>query len=165
MHWKEIWEILFFIQSVQSLSCVRLFATPWTITHQAPLSTGFSRQEYLSGLPFPPPEHLPNPGIEPRSPTLQAGSLLSEPPGKPGMALSGRNSFLRMLRWSAHPKRKVWQVRLYINLKLLHGKSWKTLSGAGRHTSTKSEAFSQFKRPASPDAEQETDVSPLLLPG
>ena len=48
----------------------------------APLSTGFSRQEYWSGLPCPPPGDLPHPGIEPRSPTLQADSLLSEPPGK-----------------------------------------------------------------------------------
>ena len=52
------------------LSCIQLFATPWTVAHQAPLSTGFSRQEYWSGLPFPSPEDLPNPGIEARSPTL-----------------------------------------------------------------------------------------------
>ena len=58
--------------------------TPWTITHQASLSMEFSRQEYRSGLPFPSPGDLPNPGIEPRSPALQADSLLSEPPGKPG---------------------------------------------------------------------------------
>ena len=50
---------------------------------QAPLSMGFSRQEYWSGLPCPPPEYLSNPGTEPRSPTLQTDSLLSEPPGKP----------------------------------------------------------------------------------
>ena len=64
----------------QSSSCVRLFGTPWTVAHQAPLSMGFSSQEYLSGLPFPPPGDLPDPGIEPRSPTLQAEA---EPPGKP----------------------------------------------------------------------------------
>ena len=55
------------------LSCVQLFATPSTVTHQAPLSMGFSRQEYWSGLPFPPPRDLPDPGIEPaflRSPAL-----------------------------------------------------------------------------------------------
>ena len=60
-------------------SCVWLFETPWTITHQAPLSTGFSRQKYKSGLPFPPPGGLPSPGIEPESPVapaLQADSLL-----------------------------------------------------------------------------------------
>ena len=55
---------------------------PWTIARQAPL-WGFSRQEYWSGLPCPPPGDLPNPGIEPRSPALQAGFLPSEPPGKP----------------------------------------------------------------------------------
>ena len=68
---------------MKSLSCVRLFATPWTVARQAPLSMGFSRQEYWSGLPFSSPGDLPNPGIEPRSPTLQADSLFSEPPGKP----------------------------------------------------------------------------------
>ena len=47
---------------------VQLFATPWTVAHQAPLSMGFSRQEYWSGLPFPPPGDLPNPGIKPASP-------------------------------------------------------------------------------------------------
>ena len=59
------------------LSFVRLFATPWTIAHQAPLSMGFSRQEYWSGLSFPPPRDLPNPGIEPVSFALQVDSLLS----------------------------------------------------------------------------------------
>ena len=65
------------------LSRVQLFATPWTVAHQAPLSMEFSRQEYWSGLPFPFPGHIPNPGIEPRFPALQADSLASEPPGKP----------------------------------------------------------------------------------
>ena len=60
---------------VKLLSRVRLFATPWTVAHQAPLSVGFSRQEYWSGLPFPSPGDLPNPGIEPRSPALQADAL------------------------------------------------------------------------------------------
>ena len=68
---------------VKLLSCVRLFATPWTVAHQAPPSMGFSRQEYWSGLPFPSPGALPHPGIEPRSPALQADALISEPPGKP----------------------------------------------------------------------------------
>ena len=57
-------------------------ATPWTVPHQAPLSMGFSRQESWSGLPFPPPGDLPNPGIKPGSPALQPDSLPSEPPGK-----------------------------------------------------------------------------------
>ena len=65
-----------------SLSCVQLFMTPWTVAHQVPLSMGFSRQEYWSGLPCPLPGDLPNPGIKPRSPTLQADSLPPEPPGK-----------------------------------------------------------------------------------
>ena len=54
----------------------RFFASPWTVAHKAPLSMGFSRQEYWSGLPFSPPGNLPDPGIEPGSPTLQADSLL-----------------------------------------------------------------------------------------
>ena len=68
------------ISEVKSLSCVQLFATPWTVAHQAPPSMEFSRQQYWSGLPFPSPGYLPDQGIEPRSPTLQADTLLSEPP-------------------------------------------------------------------------------------
>ena len=56
------------------------FATPWTVAYQAPPSMGFSRQEYWSGLPFPSPGYLPDPGIEPGSPTFQADALTSEPP-------------------------------------------------------------------------------------
>ena len=63
-------------------SC-RLFATPWTVAYQAPPSMGFSMQEYWSGLPFPSPGDLPDPRIEPRSPTFQADALTTEPPGKP----------------------------------------------------------------------------------
>ena len=69
---------------VKSLSRVLLFATLWTVARQAPLSMGFSRQEYWSGLPFPSPGDLPNPGIKPGSPALQADALSSEPPGKKG---------------------------------------------------------------------------------
>ena len=64
------------------LSCVHLFANPWTAACQAPLSIEFFRQEYWSGLPSPSPGVLPHPGIEPRPSTFQADSLLSEPPGK-----------------------------------------------------------------------------------
>ena len=67
---------------VKSLSRVQLFVTPWIVAHQAPLSMGFSRQEYWSGLPFPSPGDLPDPGIEPGSPELQADPLTSELPGK-----------------------------------------------------------------------------------
>ena len=62
-------------------SVVSDFSIPWTVACQAPLSMEFSRQEYWSGLPFPSPGDLPNPGIEPGSPALQADSLPSEPPG------------------------------------------------------------------------------------
>ena len=58
------------ITTVKSLSRVRLFATPWTVANQAPPSMGFSRQEYWSGLPFPSPGDLADPGIEPGSPAL-----------------------------------------------------------------------------------------------
>ena len=68
---------------VKSLSHVRLIATPWTVARQAPLSMEFSRQEYWSGLPFPSLGDLPDPGIEPGSPALQADSLPPESPGKP----------------------------------------------------------------------------------
>ena len=67
---------------MKSLSRVQLFAILWTIGHQAPLSMGFPRQEHWSGLPFSSPGDLPNPGIKPRSPSLQADALTSEPPGK-----------------------------------------------------------------------------------
>ena len=67
---------------VKLLSHVRLFATSWTVAHQAPPSMGFFRQEYWSGLPFPSPGDLLDPGIEPRSPALQADALTSEPPGQ-----------------------------------------------------------------------------------
>ena len=67
----------------QLFSCIRLFATLWTVAHLAPLFVGFSRQKYWSGLPFPPPGDLPNTGVKPRFPTLHVDSLPSEPPGKP----------------------------------------------------------------------------------
>ena len=68
------------------LSHVQLFVTPWTAAHKPPLSMEFSRQEYWSGLPFPTPEDLPYPGIEPASPVspaLAGGCFTTEPPGKP----------------------------------------------------------------------------------
>ena len=70
-------------EACQSLSRVQLFVTPWTVAWQSPLSIRFSRQGYWSGLPFPFPGDLPDPGIEPGSPALQADSLPPEPPGKP----------------------------------------------------------------------------------
>ena len=68
---------------VKLLSRVQLFLTPWTPAYQAPPPMEFSRQEYWSGLPFPSPGDLPDPGIKPRSPALQVDSLPAEPSGKP----------------------------------------------------------------------------------
>ena len=68
---------------VKLLSHVLLFETPWIVASKSPLSMGFSRQEYWSGLTFPSPGDLPHPGIESGSPTLQADALPSEPQGKP----------------------------------------------------------------------------------
>ena len=79
---------------MKSLSRVRLFATPWTVVYQAPQSTEFSRQEYWSGLPFPSPGDLPNRGIEPGSPCLQADILPSEPPGKRSSVIFFQYSFM-----------------------------------------------------------------------
>ena len=70
---------------VQSLSCVQLFATQWTVAHQAPLSMEFSRQEYWSELPFPSPGDFPYPGVKllsPATPALAGGFFSTEPPGK-----------------------------------------------------------------------------------
>ena len=67
---------------VKLLSRVRLFAIPWSVTYQAPPTMRFSRQECWSGLPFPSPGDLSDPGIEPRSPALQADALTSQPSGK-----------------------------------------------------------------------------------
>ena len=74
-----------FMPHALSLSRSRLFATLWTIALQVPLSVGFSRQEYWSELPFPPPGDLPDPGIEPpspASPALAGRFFITEPPGK-----------------------------------------------------------------------------------
>ena len=68
---------------MKSLSCVWLFATPWIVAYQAPQSMEFFRQDYWSGLPFPSPGNLPDPGIEPGSPALQVDALPSEPSGSP----------------------------------------------------------------------------------
>ena len=68
---------------VRTLSHIRLFAIPCTVALQAPLSMGFPRQEYWSGLPFPSPGDLLDPGIEPESPVLASVFFTTEPPGKP----------------------------------------------------------------------------------
>ena len=92
---------------VKSLSPVWLFVTPWTVVYQAPSSMGFSRQ-YWSGLPFPSPGDLPDAGIEPGPPALQADALTPEPPGShPGKAVpnttvcdSENVLYLHCLIWS-----------------------------------------------------------------
>ena len=79
-------------------SHVRLIVTQWAVAHQAPLSMGFSRQEYWSGLPCPPPGDFPDPGIKPRSPALQADSLpLSHQGGPPTFSLAHRNTSKKSL--------------------------------------------------------------------
>ena len=80
--WEQLLRSTFLIKGeVKSLSRVPLFVTPPTVAYQALPSMGFSRQEYWSGVPFPSPEDLPDPGIETRSPALWADALPSEPPG------------------------------------------------------------------------------------
>ena len=73
---------LYIVVVVQSLSCVQLFSTPWTVAHQAPLFMGFPRQEYWSGLPLSSPVSFPDSGIEPESSTLAGRFFTTEPPGK-----------------------------------------------------------------------------------
>ena len=74
--------MLYICCAVLSCSVMSNSAIPWTVAHQAPLSMGILQAEYWSGLPWLPPGDLPNPGIKPRSPALQADPLPSEPPGK-----------------------------------------------------------------------------------
>ena len=86
------------------LSHVQLFATPWTVARQAPLSVEFSGKEYWSGLPCPSPGDLPDAGIKPRSPALQSNSLPSEPPGKPMMSTSPREETAGTGALAGHPR-------------------------------------------------------------
>ena len=79
LHWKLMSHKV--KVNVKSLSPVRLFEILWTVAYQASTSKGFSRQEYWSVLPFPSPGDPPDSGIEPRSPSLEADALTSEPPG------------------------------------------------------------------------------------
>ena len=80
---KHQYSIQFSSVSVQLLSRVQLFATPWTVANQALPFMGFSRQEYWKVLPFPSPGDLPHPGIEPPSPSLASVFFITEPSGKP----------------------------------------------------------------------------------
>ena len=96
--------------TLSCLSHVLLYVTLWTVAHQAHLSMEFSRQEYWSGLAFPSPGDLPDSGIKPGSPALQADSLPSEPPGKPKFSVSSPLSHIPYLH-QAHFQPLVW-IRL-----------------------------------------------------
>ena len=86
---KKRWQE--YTESEVSQLCPTL-CDPWTVAYQAPPSVGFSRQEYWCGLPFPSPEDLPDPRIEPGSPALRVDALTSEPPGSPGRTVKKRSS-------------------------------------------------------------------------
>ena len=110
------------------LSPVQLFVTPWTAAHQAPVSMGFSRQEYWSRLPFPSPGDIPDPGIEPWSPALQTDSLPSEPQCVFSINLRKDYKMLKIriffrlsrLTWSGSP------VTAWLTLQSGKGASWST---------------------------------------
>ena len=87
--------------------------TPWIVACQVPLSMEFSRQEYWTGLPFPSLGDLPNPGIKPWSPALQADSLPSEPPGKP------TTKRLKSIKTTKKPTIKSFILSIYLSVRLL----------------------------------------------
>ena len=89
------------IRSALLLSHIQLFVTSWTVALQAPQSMRFPREEYWSGLPCPPPGDLPNPGMEPRSPALQADALLSELPGNDRGYIPAKGD----RKWSKQPSK------------------------------------------------------------
>ena len=96
---------------VKSVSRVLLFATPWTVAYQAPPSMGFSRQEYWSGLPFPSPGDLPDPGIESGSPALEAESFnLWATREAPWLA----SKFLLVIKWALARQNSIWEF--YYNI-------------------------------------------------
>ena len=111
--------------ALSHFSCDQLSVTLWTVAHQGPLSMGFSRQEYWSGLPCPPPGDFPNPGIKPRTSALQADSLLAEPPGKPIWYINFISSSWCMKKWF----RKIWCIIIlftYTRERERRAHKWKT---------------------------------------
>ena len=102
--------------STQLLPCVQLFATPWTVARQAPLSMEFPRQEYWSGLPFPSPGDLPDPGIEPASPALAGRFYTTKPPGKPHNIL--------YLLFQKKKKMDIIFICVYTHIQHMHTHSW-----------------------------------------
>ena len=114
----------------KTIALTQLFATWWTVACQASPFMGFSRQAYWSGLPFPSPRDLPDPGIEPRSPTLQADPLPSEPPGNP---MTNLNSILKS-RDVALPT-KVHLVKAMVFPLVMYGcESWTVKKAERRRT-------------------------------
>ena len=105
---------------VKSFSRVRLFVTPWTVAYQAPLSMGFSRQEYWSGLPFPSPGDIPKSGIEPWSPALQADALISELREKGNAKECSNYHTIALISHASKVIVKILQARLqqYVNHEL-----------------------------------------------
>ena len=91
------WDVVAELFSRQDMS--HSFVTPWTVAHQAPLSIGFPKQEYRSGLPFPSPGHLPDPEIKHMSPALAGRFITTELPGKPILvSIYCQNVFLKMFQ-------------------------------------------------------------------
>ena len=131
MHWNNLYYTIWHVRALwticslcvcvfQPLSPVRLCGTPWTVTHQASLSMGFSRHAYWSGLPCPPPEDLPDPGIKLRSPTSQADSSPSEPQGKPERCLGRlKNKQLNNIT-SANISSRNCQYKCHYNILVLN---------------------------------------------
>ena len=127
------------------LSCVRLFATPWAVAHQAPLSMGFSSQEYWSGLSCPFPGHLPNPGIKLTSPALAGRFLTTEPPG-------GTIHIITIIFFSYHVpylrmkySSKSCFIRMYTNSFLSHCPKIRREITAVCTTNVQSAAFTPFQ--------------------
>ena len=117
-----MWDIILYLVA-QSLASVQLSVTPWTVANQASLSMGFSRQEYWSGVPCPPPGDLPDPGIESRSPALAGGFFTSKPPGKQDYIQEGAKeelvpAFLRLRSWQLQDVVLCWKVLVSINVLL-----------------------------------------------
>ena len=150
----EIWYILEGIESHdfervskmtlkwKSLSCVRLFSTPWTVAHQAPLSVEFSRQEYWSGLPFPSPGSLSDARIKPRPPVLQA-CLLSELPRKPQLETSQFSNFSSSRHFF---KIKSWMEGGNIQQRSLVAASWESVTSWKPHAGGHPKFLSWFHR-------------------
>ena len=108
----------------RSFSCVRLFVTPWSVQ-----SMLFSKPEYCSILPFPSPGDLPNPGIQPRSPTLQSHSLPAEPPGKPNNSGVGSLSLLQWIFPTQESHRALLHCRRILYQLSYQGSSrWRVLA-------------------------------------